>query len=172
MPLKARNKDPLTEDGERGWIEVGSRNDGGQLPSVPNNLRIVEDRDTIRDQIRAVINRVRRTLNLEQRVNKPLWEVYGGRRGRGTTAVHSTTVTGPHCTTNEVRTWVYTSKMRRSADRQDGLGVVGDAVTLGSEVLHISKGVVAARILVICRKPLMLHFLKPVRLVLGCAPIA
>jgi len=62
-------------------------------------------------------------------------------------------------------------KIREHANRQDGLSVVGDTVTLGSEILHVAKGCIAGRVLVIRGKPLMLHLLEPVRLVFGCITV-
>lgn len=63
-------------------------------------------------------------------------------------------------------------KIRECVNRQDGLSVIGDSVTLGSEVLHVTEAPITGRVLVIRGKSLVLHFLEPVRLVLGCTPIA
>lgn len=59
----------------------------------------------------------------------------------------------------------------KHADRQNGFCVVGDTVTLGSKVLHVSKSYIAGRVLVIRGKPLVFHLFKPIGLVLGCTPI-
>ena len=64
------------------------------------------------------------------------------------------------------------AKIRERVNRQDSLSVVGDTVTLGSEVLHVAEGFVAGRILVVRGKPLVLHLLEPVRLVLACTSFA
>ena len=64
------------------------------------------------------------------------------------------------------------NKDKGACDRQDGFGVVGDTVTLGSEVFHVTKSRIASGVLVIRGKSLVLHLLKPVRLVLGCTSIA
>ena len=102
--------------------------------------------------------------------NKPLWKVHSGRGGRGTTAVHSATVPGPHCATNETVS-ENVLKINEHENEQDGLGVVGDTVTLGPIVLHVAKGPVASRIVVIRGKSLKLQLLQPIRLILGCTSI-
>ena len=61
--------------------------------------------------------------------------------------------------------------IKEHVNGQDSLSVVSNAVTLGSEVLHVTKGSIAGRVLVICGKPLMLHLLEPVRLVLACGSV-
>ena len=58
-------------------------------------------------------------------------------------------------------------KVRERSDRQDGLSVVGSTVAFGSEVLYVTKGFIAGRILVVRGKPLVLDLLEPVRLVLA-----
>ena len=65
----------------------------------------------------------------------------------------------------------HSRKIRERVNKQDGLSVVGDTITLSSEILHVAEGSIADRVLVICGKPLVLHFLEPVRLVLGCTPV-
>lgn len=40
-------------------------------------------------------------------------------------------------------------KIRGTANRQDSLGVIGNAITFGSEVIHVTKGSIARRVLVI-----------------------
>ena len=65
----------------------------------------------------------------------------------------------------------YAKKMERT-NKQDSLSVVGNTVTLGSEVLHVTKGFVISRVLVVRGKPLMLHLLEPVRLILACTSFA
>lgn len=64
------------------------------------------------------------------------------------------------------------TKTREQVDGQDGLSIIGDAVTHGSEILYIAKGGVAGRIIVVRGEPLMLHLFKPVRLILCCVPVA
>ena len=63
-PLEAKSRRRLTEDGECGRIEVGSREDGWWFPGVTNDLRVVEGRDGIRDQVGAVAKKVRGTVRL------------------------------------------------------------------------------------------------------------
>ena len=63
-------------------------------------------------------------------------------------------------------------KIRERIDGQDGLGIISDAITLGSEILHVAKGGVAGRILVVRGESLMFHLFEPVRFVLCCVPIA
>jgi hypothetical protein len=62
-------------------------------------------------------------------------------------------------------------EVRESADGQDGVGVIGYTVALGPEFLHVSEGSVTSGVLVVRGKPLLLHLLKPVSLVLGRVPV-
>ena len=63
-------------------------------------------------------------------------------------------------------------RIRECVNIQDGLSVVGDTVTYSPEIFYVTEGSIADRVLVIRGKPLVLHLLEPVRLVLGCTPVA
>ena len=117
-----------------------------------------------------MIRNVRRTSRFIYRTDKPLRKIHSGRRGRGTAAVHAAAVPDPHCLTNEDSKW-NVLKIMEHANGQDSLGVVGDTVTFGPEVLHVAKCSITGRVDVVGGNPLMLHLLEPVRLILGCAPI-
>ena len=80
--VEAKNRRRLTKDGECGRIKAGSREDCRWLPGVTDDLCVVEGRDSVRDQVRAVIRKVSRHEMIHVRANKPLWEVHSGRRSR------------------------------------------------------------------------------------------
>ena len=63
-PSEAKSRHCFTKDGECGGIEVGSRKDGWWFPSVTDDLRVVEGRDGVRDQVGAVTKKVRGTVRL------------------------------------------------------------------------------------------------------------
>ena len=46
-PLKIISDHQLTKNGERGRVEICSCEDGGRVPSVADDLRIVEGRDAV-----------------------------------------------------------------------------------------------------------------------------